>query len=535
MSLLDIKDLSLSIHGKPILKSISLSIEAGNIAALTGESGSGKSMTAFSTIGLLPKGTTVSGHINFDGTDLLAQSERALCDIRGRDISMVFQEPMTALNPVQTIGAQVMETILIHDAMPREEAEARSREVLTRVGLPPAQFPLSRYPHELSGGQRQRVVIAMAIALRPRLLIADEPTTALDVTTQAQILDLLKGLAREQNMALMMITHDLAVVSDMADTLHVMRNGEIVEHGPTTRVLAEMRHPYTRDLFEASRHQADLGTASTQDTLLSVRNVIRDYRLPRQSLFGTHPTFRAVNNVSFDIKRGERVGLVGESGCGKSTLTRAILGLEPTQGGQITLDGQAVWQDGHPDLTVRRKMQVVFQDPYGSFNPRHRVGRLISEPFHLLTDPPQGAEKEHAIVEALTAVGLSPEDAHRHIHAFSGGQRQRIAIARALIIRPDLIVFDEAVSALDVRVRAQILDLMADLSRLYGLTYLFISHDLSVVRSITDRVLVMRAGEIVEDRPTKDVFERPEHPYTQTLMDAAPKLPDPLVSGMAAS
>ena len=532
MSLLDIKDLSLSIHGKPILKSISLSIEAGDIAALTGESGSGKSMTAFSTIGLLPKRSAVRGSIQFDGTDLLAQSERALCDIRGRDISMVFQEPMTALNPVQTIGAQVMETILIHDAMPREDAEARSREVLTRVGLPPAQFPISRYPHELSGGQRQRVVIAMAIALRPRLLIADEPTTALDVTTQAQILDLLKGLAREQNMALMMITHDLAVVSDMADTLHVMRNGEIVEHGPTTRVLAEMRHPYTRDLFEASRHQADLGTASTQDTLLSVRNVIRDYRLPRQSLFGTHPTFRAVNNVSFDIKRGERVGLVGESGCGKSTLTRAILGLEPTQGGQITLDGQAVWQDGHPDLTVRRKMQVVFQDPYGSFNPRHRVGRLISEPFHLLTDPPQGAEKEHAIAEALTAVGLSPEDAHKHIHAFSGGQRQRIAIARALIIRPELIVFDEAVSALDVRVRAQILDLMADLSRLYGLTYLFISHDLSVVRSITDRVLVMRAGEIVEDRPTADVFESPEHPYTQTLMDAAPRLPDVLLSGV---
>jgi peptide/nickel transport system ATP-binding protein len=419
-----------------------------------------------------------------------------------------------------------METILIHDAMRAEDAEARTREVMTRVGLPPAQFPLTRYPHELSGGQRQRVVIAMAIALRPKLLISDEPTTALDVTTQAQILDLLKDLAREQDMALMMITHDLAVVSDMADTLCVMRQGEIVESGPTTQVLAEMRHPYTRALFEASRHQADLSTPVANDTLLSVSNVSRDYRLPRTSLFGAHPIFRAVKNVSFDIKRGERVGLVGESGCGKSTLTRAILGLEPTQHGQITLDGAPVWEDTHPNLAVRRKMQVVFQDPYGSFNPRHRVGRLITEPFHLLDDPPKGADRERAIADALTAVGLTPDDAHRHIHAFSGGQRQRIAIARALIIKPELIVFDEAVSALDVRVRAQILDLMADLSREYGLTYLFISHDLSVVRSITDRILVMRAGEIVEDRPTQDVFAHPEHPYTKSLLAAAPRLPD---------
>jgi peptide/nickel transport system ATP-binding protein len=287
-----------------------------------------------------------------------------------------------------------------------------------------------------------------------------------------------------------------------------------------------MRHPYTRQLFEASRHQADLGPAKAEAPLLSVQNVSRDYPLQRKTLFGSRPIFRAVNGVSFDIRRGERVGLVGESGCGKSTLTRAILGLEPTQDGQITLDGDPVWQSGRPNLTVRRKMQVVFQDPYGSFNPRHKVARLITEPFHLLADPPKGSHRDAAIAEALTAVGLKPEDADKHIHAFSGGQRQRIAIARALIIKPDLIVFDEAVSALDVRVRAQILDLMAELSRTYGLSYLFISHDLSVVRSITDRVMVMQSGQIVEDRATADIFDAPDHAYTRTLIDAAPRLPE---------
>ena len=525
MNLLSIENLSLAIHDTAVLHGISLTIGEGEIAALTGESGSGKSMTAFATTGLLPKGSITTGSIQFDGLELLGLPEPQMCDLRGREIGIVFQEPMTALNPVQTIGAQVMETILVHKAMTPDRAKERAYEVLERVGLPPGQFPLERYPHELSGGQRQRVVIAMAIALRPRLLIADEPTTALDVTTQAQILDLLKGLTREQNMALMMITHDLAVVSNMADTLNVMRHGEIVETGPTADVLRNMRHPYTRQLFEASRHQAKLGAAKAEARLLSVQNVSRDYPLPRKSLFSPRNVFRAVKEVSFDIKRGERVGLVGESGCGKSTLTRAILGLEPTQGGQITLDGAPVWRDNSPNLTVRRKMQVVFQDPYGSFNPRHRVARLLTEPFHLISDPPKGDARDQVIAEALTAVGLRPEDAGKHIHAFSGGQRQRIAIARALIIKPDLIVFDEAVSALDVRVRAQILDLMADLSRDYSLTYLFISHDLSVVRSITDRVMVMKAGKIVEDRPTAEIFDSPEHPYTQTLIDAAPQLP----------
>ncbi|OAN74217.1 microcin ABC transporter ATP-binding protein [Sulfitobacter pontiacus] len=527
MSLLSIINLSVAIHRFNILQGVTLSVDAGEIVAVTGESGSGKSMTALAAMQLLPKGTQARGHIMLGDQDLLALPEAELCAIRGNDIGMVFQEPMTALNPVQTIGHQVAETIRIHDKTVSRHAAARqAAETLERVGLPNDRFPLSRYPHELSGGQRQRVVIAMAIALRPRLLIADEPTTALDVTTQAQILDLLKSLARDDGMGLLMITHDLAVVADMADRIIVMRKGEIVEQGHTQALLQTMRHPYTRMLFAASTHAVALPAAPPPQPLLKVENVSRDYALPRKTLFGKPGRFRAVDNVSFTLQRGERLGLVGESGCGKSTLTRALLGLEPVQSGSITLDGAAVYSGSKPDLAVRRKMQVVFQDPFGSFNPRHRVDRLITEPFHLLPDPPKGRARSDAIADALTAVGLSPDDATKYIHEFSGGQRQRIAIARALIIRPDLILFDEAVSALDVSVRAQILDLLAALCSAYDLTYLFISHDLSVVRTVTDRVLVMKSGQIVEQGATADVFDRPQHPYTQKLLAAAPRLPD---------
>ncbi|WP_163848336.1 ABC transporter ATP-binding protein [Pseudooceanicola aestuarii] len=525
MSLLRIENLGLTIHGTEILSDVSFDVAAGRIFGVIGESGSGKSMTAFSVMQLLPDGARSTGRITLDGQEVLDLSERALCDLRGTKVGMVFQEPMTALNPIRTIGEQVAETILIHEKIGKAEAMARARDALARVELPEDRFPLTRYPHELSGGQRQRVVIAMAIALRPKLLIADEPTTALDVTTQAQILELLTRLVREDGMGLMIISHDLAVVADMADDIAIMQTGRVVEQGPTRDLFANLSHPYSRALLAASSHAPDRTAIPQEAPLLQVRDVVRSYALPRKSLFGAPGRVKAVRGVSFEIRRGESLGLVGESGCGKSTLTRAILGLEEVQEGQITLGGDPVFSGHKPNRAVRQRMQVVFQDPYGSFNPRQRVGRLVTEPFHLLDTPPTGAARDAAIAEALTAVGLTPEDRHKYIHEFSGGQRQRIAIARALIIKPELIILDEAVSALDVQVRAQILDLLADLSDRFGLTYLFISHDLSVVRSITDRVMVMQAGEIVEQGPTAQVFDAPSHPYTRQLIAAAPVLP----------
>ncbi len=523
MSLIDIQNLSLEIHGTPILRDVSFTLQAGQVFGLVGESGSGKSMTSLALMKLMPEGARRTGSAVMDGRDLFALDERAMCGLRGNQIGMIFQEPMTALNPVQSIGDQVAETLVIHGAATRRDALRVAREKLDRVGLDAARFPLERYPHELSGGQRQRVCIAMAIALRPRLLIADEPTTALDVTTQAQILDLLKGLVDDEGMGLMLITHDLAVVSGLADQVAVMQQGRIVEQGPTEALFRSRTHAYTRQLFASSSHIPAREAMAEEAPLLEVRDVVRDYALPRRSLFGPAPSLRAVAGVSLTLRRGESLGLVGESGCGKSTLTRAILGLEAVQAGEIRLDGQRVQAGRRMPPSLRAGVQVVFQDPYGSFNPRHKVARLVAEPFHLA--PVDARTARERVAESLDAVGLQASDMDKYIHEFSGGQRQRIAIARALIIRPKLIVLDEAVSALDVSVRARILDLLADLQGRFGLSYLFISHDLGVVRAITDRVLVMKAGEIVEEGPTQAVFDAPDHAYTRQLVAATPRIP----------
>lgn len=527
MTLLSVQNLDLSIHGKSILKDISFTIDTGQILGVVGESGSGKSLTALSVIQLLPDGSTFDGDIEFDGISLSALDESELCGLRGNDISMIFQEPMTALNPVQTIGDQVSETIRIHTGKSRSEAEKLARQTLNRVELPEDEFPLSRYPHDLSGGQRQRVMIAMAIALRPKLLIADEPTTALDVTTQAEILTLLKRLVDEDGLSLLLITHDLAVVAQLADDVLVMKDGIIVEQGNCRHVFTHREHTYTESLFKASEHVPVRKAAmiDTRKTVLSVRSASCDYVLPRKHLFAKTRKFRAVDNVSFDIFKGENVGLVGGSGCGKSTLSRAILALQDLDEGEVLLNGEHYSSHGkRPLLTQRAQSQIVFQDPYSSFNPRHKVSRLISEPFFTQENKPSALELSRHIDEALTSVGLSPSDADKFIHEFSGGQRQRIAIARALIVKPSLIILDEAVSALDVSIRAQVLDLLAELSAEFDLSYLFISHDLSVVRSITDRVLVMERGKVVETGRTEDVFNNPQHRYTQVLIDAIPVL-----------
>jgi len=531
-SILHVQDLTLSINGTPILDRVALQVQSGSVLGIIGESGSGKSMTALSIMQLLPQGSELSGSVFFDATNLSTLNEQTMCTIRGNDISMVFQEPMTALNPVQNIGTQVAESIQLHKSVNRKQAWQQAAQVLEKVGMPNNEFPLTRYPHELSGGQRQRVVIAIAVALEPKLLIADEPTTALDVTTQAEILNLLKQLVDDSNMAMILITHDLAVVSDIADHLIIMRKGQVVDHGPTAQVFSTLEHPYTRSLFEASSHSPERElNADNREPLVQVEKLICRYPLPKRSMFSQREWFRAVDGVSFSIYAGESVGLVGESGCGKSTLAKALLGLAPTHDGTIVLRGTTMPQQRQLSRAIRREMQVVFQDPYSSFNPRHKVARLITEPLFLLDDPPSQNERENLIQTTLESVGLQQSDADKYIHEFSGGQRQRIAIARALMIKPALIILDEAVSALDVSVRAQVLDLLAELADSHNLAYLFISHDLSVVRSITDRVLVMKDGNIIERGETEQVFENPQNSYTKLLLSAAPQLPQSAAVG----
>jgi peptide/nickel transport system ATP-binding protein len=525
--LLAIESLSVSIGPAQIIKNLSLKMGAGEILGLVGASGSGKSMTALAIARLLPAQAQVSGAVLLNGESLTTMSQTDMQRIRGRDVGMVFQEPMSSLNPLMSIGDQVAETVRLHRSVTAAEARGMARETLELVGLSGVEGALDRLPYELSGGQRQRVAIAIAVVLTPALLIADEPTTALDVSTQAQVLQLLKGLARHRNMGLILVSHDLAVVAHMTDRVALLHQGQIVEEGATSRVLRDWQHPYGRALIAAAdlppsrkRSWRDLGPP-----VLEVRDIVQEYSRGRRSLWSAATRVRAVDGVSLHVRAGETVGLVGESGSGKSSLLRVILALERARSGEVRLlEEPLTTARGATLRRLRRSIQVVFQDPYGSFDPQWSVERLIAEPFFLLDTPIGAPERRRRVAAALERVGLSSADAKRRPHEFSGGQRQRIAIARALITEPAVIAFDEAVSALDVLVRAQILELLAELAERSGMAYLFVSHDLNVVRSIADRVYVMERGRIVEEGVTEAVFSAPRHAYTRALIAAAPRL-----------
>jgi peptide/nickel transport system ATP-binding protein len=535
-SLLEIDALSVSIGTKHLVKNLSFEVRAGEILGLAGASGSGKSLTSLAIMQLLPESAATTGLVRFRGEPLTGKAEAQMQKIRGRDIGMVFQEPMTALNPLMRIGDQVAETLRLHQNVSSFAARRAARETLDLVGLTGEQVSLDRYPYELSGGQRQRVAIAMAVVMSPRLLIADEPTTALDVITQAQVLSLLKRFVRTHNMSLLLVTHDLAIMAQLADRVVVMNQGEVIEEGESAQVLRRPRSAYTAALLAAAELKPNARARRTDQpgerapgydapAVLQVIDVVRDFPRKRRSLWRAAPPQRAVDRVSLRVHSGETVGLVGESGSGKSSLLKVILALERSQAGEVRLLGEEFSSAKGAQLhRLRRAIQGVFQDPYGSFDPKWTVERLIGEPFFLLSPAPAAAERRRKIAGVLEQVGLSASDARRLPHEFSGGERQRIAIARALITEPAIIALDEAVSALDVLLREQILELLAKLSQRLNVACLFVSHDLHVIRAIADRVYVMQQGRIVEEGPTESVFASPRHPYTQALIAATPKL-----------
>jgi peptide/nickel transport system ATP-binding protein len=525
--LLQVTELSIAIGATRIVKNISLEVRAGEILGLVGASGSGKSMTALGIMRLLPSTASCTGIARLDGEALSERSEAQMRAIRGGDIGMVFQEPMSALNPLMRIGDQVAETIRSHRRAGGAEAQEMVRDALSLVGLHGEQGALDRLPYELSGGQRQRVAIAMATVLSPRLLIADEPTAALDGITQAQVLQLLQGLVRTRNMGLILVTHDLAVIAQLADRVAVMHRGEIVEQAAAAQILRRPRNVYSAALLAASALQPKRAAPQPGSAaVLQVRDIVREFPRKRTSLLYAPKPLRAVDGVSLTVHAGETVGLVGESGSGKSSLLRVILALDRAQAGAVSLLGEQLsGATGAALRRLRRSIQVVFQDPYGSFDPRWTVEQLIGEPFFLAASPPSNIERRRKVATVLEQVGMSAADARRLPREFSGGERQRIAIARALITEPAVIAFDEAVSALDVLIRAQILALLAALAERLKLACLFVSHDLHIIRAIADRVYVMRQGRIVEEGPTAAVFDSPQHAYTQALVAASPKLP----------
>nr|WP_314257475.1 ABC transporter ATP-binding protein [uncultured Devosia sp.] len=537
-----------------VVNDVSFDVGARQTLAVVGESGSGKSVTSLAIMGLLdPKHARVTGTITFGGQDLLQLSDAQMRTIRGNQIAMIFQEPMTSLNPVHTIGRQVSEVLIEHKGLSQEAADAETVRLFERVRIPGAQSRLHDYPHNFSGGMRQRVLIAMALACNPKLLIADEPTTALDVTIQAQIVELLKELQAEEGMSVLFITHDMGVVAEIADKTIVMYKGRAVETGLTEDVFARQQHPYTKALLSAvprlgsmsgierpmrfpvvdkTTGASDVPT-QTPDTvarvgepLLQVTNLVKRFDIHAGMMRKVVARVHAVENISFDLRVGETLALVGESGCGKSTTGQSILRLQEPNGGKILFEGTDLRQlDSLQMRAMRSQIQMIFQDPYASLNPRIRIGDAIAEPIlqHKLGDRKFARER---VAELMERVGLTAEMANRFPHEFSGGQRQRISIARALALNPKLIVADEAVSALDVSIKAQVVNLLLDLQAQLKLAYLFISHDMAVVERLSHRVAIMYLGEIVEMGPREAIFGNPQHPYTKRLMAAVP-IPDP--------
>jgi peptide/nickel transport system ATP-binding protein len=533
--LLSVRDLRVSFatQSGPVqaVDGVCFDLAPGEVLAIVGESGSGKTVTAQTLNGLTRSpNTRIEGSAKLGGTELIGASESQLQQVRGERIGMIFQDPMTSFNPVYRIGAQIVEAIRAHrPKVGKDEARERTIELLDSVGIPDASGRIDDYPHQLSGGMRQRAMIAMALALEPEVLIADEPTTALDVTVQAQILALLERLNRERNLATILITHDLGVVAEVADRVLVMHEGRIVEHGSLDDVFYSPKDAYTRKLLGAVlriESAPPLRPQRESAPLLEVTDLVKHYPIRRGLLRRDVDPVRAVDGVSFSLRQGETLGLVGESGCGKSTLCRAALQLIEPSSGSVRFEGREIGGLSQRQMRpLRREMQLVFQDPYASLNPRKRVGQIVGSPLKL-QGVASGTELRERVIELLERVGLGAEHLNRFPHEFSGGQRQRIGIARALALRPKLIVADEPVSALDVSIRAQILDLLAELQEDFGLTYLFVAHDIGVVRHVSDRIAVMNEGRIVEEGPADQVCERPRDPFTQKLLAAVP-IPDP--------
>jgi microcin C transport system ATP-binding protein len=524
MTLLQVRNLSVSFTQDgattDAVKNVSFEVGKGETVALVGESGSGKSVTALSTVSLLPESADVSGSVRYEGTEMIGAPEADLRRVRGNDISFIFQEPMTSLNPLHTIEKQLGESLALHQNLTGADAQARILELLRKVGIRDPETRLRAYPHQLSGGQRQRVMIAMALANGPDLLVADEPTTALDVTIQAQILELLADLKRSERMSLLFITHDLGIVRRIADRVCVMKGGEIVEAGPTEDIFANPQHPYTRSLLAAEPSGEPDPVPDHAEEIVSTENLRVWFPIQRGLLRKTVGHVKAVNDATISVRQGETLGVVGESGSGKTTLALAILRLLSSEGRISFVGNEIAGWNSTRIRPLRKDMQVVFQDPYGSLSPRMTIEQIVAE--GLSVHEVAGNHNSYELVaDILTEVGLDPDMMHRYPHEFSGGQRQRIAIARAMILNPKLVVLDEPTSALDMTVQVQIVDLLRRLQKRHNLAYLFISHDLKVVRALSHKVIVMKQGDIVEAGTNAEIFRNPRTAYTRELMAAA--------------